>query len=442
MWLEKIFKSKANLTIASLSDLLLFFLQYFLYTNINKINFSIFSCFIFILSWLLISYFLGRYQPFGDIKYRKMSFLTLKKLSLTFFFTNILLFLFSNLKNFESNQTLSNNQFFYFCLIFCTSSFALQEILVKFKINFNNEIKNVLVYLGPNAGEKINIPKELFNSKNNVRFIKFENLNQLKTNIDEMIIVNLNELEYISVHFQSLIQRGVSIYKLIEWNEKYLKKIPSYLIDVESIFTGKWRAQSKSIEMRMKRFGDIFIGFILLIVSSPVLLICGLIIKLQDGGPIFYKQIRTGLWGNEFTIIKLRTMIINAEKNGIRWSSANDARVTKFGRILRKYRIDELPQLLQVIHGEMSLIGPRPERPYLNKILTEKIPNYDLRCFIRPGLSGWAQINYPYGASIEDAREKLSYDIFYLKKFSFWLDLLIFFRTIFMLLRAKGSDPK
>ena len=134
-------------------------------------------------------------------------------------------------------------------------------------------------------------------------------------------------------------------------------------------------------------------------------------------------------------------MIINAEKDGIQWSKKSDNRITKIGKILRKLRIDELPQLLLVLSGEMSLIGPRPERPKFDDLLREHIPNYDLRYSIKPGISGWAQVNFPYGASIEDSKLKLSYDIYYIKNFSIFLDFMIFFKTLKLVLNGKGSTP-
>ena len=134
-------------------------------------------------------------------------------------------------------------------------------------------------------------------------------------------------------------------------------------------------------------------------------------------------------------------MIINAEKDGEQWADKYDKRITVIGNILRKLRIDELPQLVQVITGKMSLIGPRPERPRIDKFLRKNIPNYDLRYSIKPGISGWAQVNYPYGASLDDSRLKLSYDIYYIKNFSILLDFMIFFKTLKLILNGKGSMP-
>ena len=165
-------------------------------------------------------------------------------------------------------------------------------------------------------------------------------------------------------------------------------------------------------------------------------------IKLEDNGPVIYSQKRSGFGGKTFTIYKLRSMKLNAEKDGVKWSTKNDKRITRIGSILRKSRLDELPQLLSVIKGDMSLIGPRPERPEIDDLLITKIPNYKLRYLIRPGLSGWAQVNYPYGASVEDAKMKLSYDIYYIKNFSTLFDLLILMETIRLVVNFRGSQPK
>ena len=138
---------------------------------------------------------------------------------------------------------------------------------------------------------------------------------------------------------------------------------------------------------------------------------------------------------------KLRTMNTFSEKNGAVWASKNDIRITHVGKILRKTRIDELPQLISVILGDMSLVGPRPERPEIEVMLKNNIPFYELRHVVRPGLSGWAQVNYPYGASIDDSKNKLSYDFFYIRNYSFWLDFLIFLKTIKIVTNMKGSNP-
>jgi len=175
--------------------------------------------------------------------------------------------------------------------------------------------------------------------------------------------------------------------------------------------------------------------------TAPLLLAAAVAIRLEDGGPIFYQQLRTGLYGQTFHIRKLRTMRVDAESAGPQWAHRGDQRVTNVGHWLRKMRIDELPQLVSVISGEMSLIGPRPERPEIEEALEQLIPHYRIRHWIRPGLSGWAQVCYNYGASAADSRAKLSYDLYYLRNANVFLDLLILVKTIRLVSLAQGSDP-
>ncbi len=176
----------------------------------------------------------------------------------------------------------------------------------------------------------------------------------------------------------------------------------------------------------------------LMLFLSPLMLLAALAIKLDSPGSVFYTQIRTGLEGKPFRVYKFRSMYQDAEKRGAQWANERDPRITRVGRWLRLTRIDELPQILNILRGEMSLIGPRPERPEFDLKLRQEIPYYDLRYLVKPGITGWAQVMYPYGASVEDAYEKLAYDLYYIKNYSLWLDLAIVFKTIRVVLLGKG----
>ena len=189
----------------------------------------------------------------------------------------------------------------------------------------------------------------------------------------------------------------------------------------------------------LKRGGDVILSLLGLLLASPIMLVSALIIKIESPGPVFYKQERVGVRGRIFNVIKFRSMGQDAEKGGAVWATKNDARVTRFGGFMRKVRIDELPQLWNVLKGEMSFVGPRPERPIFVNQLEKKIPFYALRHNIKPGVTGWAQICYPYGASEEDALRKLEYDLYYLKNLSLSLDLWIVFKTIKTVLFQEGS---
>jgi len=188
-----------------------------------------------------------------------------------------------------------------------------------------------------------------------------------------------------------------------------------------------------------KRAFDIVASTLLLLFSLPVTLVAALAVYLQDRGPVFYRQERVGLYGNTFFLFKFRSMRTDAEKDGVaRWAAANDSRVTRIGEFLRMTRIDEIPQIINVLRGEMSFIGPRPERPIIVSELIEEIPYYGYRDTMKPGITGWAQINFPYGASVEDAKQKLKYDLYYIKNYSLMLDCLILLQTVRVVLWPQG----
>ena len=193
-----------------------------------------------------------------------------------------------------------------------------------------------------------------------------------------------------------------------------------------------------SLERQLKRVADLLVAAGLLTLTSPLLLVAALLIWLEDRGPVFYVQQRSGWLGRSFQVLKLRTMQVAPADAPPAWTVPGDRRITRVGLWLRRLRLDELPQLINVLSGDMSLIGPRPERPELEQELEARIPHYRKRHWMRPGLSGWAQVCAPYAASVEDSELKLSYDLFYLKHFSTWLDLIILFRTIKTVLKAGG----
>jgi len=189
-----------------------------------------------------------------------------------------------------------------------------------------------------------------------------------------------------------------------------------------------------------KRLFDILASLLLLILSAPVMLLTALAVKLESRGPAFYRQKRVGLFGVEFDVIKLRSMRQDAEVAGLAvWAQENDPRVTRVGRFIRMVRIDELPQVWVVLKGKMSFVGPRPERQQFVTALTTQLPFYAERHMVKPGITGWAQINYPYGASLEDARNKLEYDLYYAKNYTPFLDILILLQTVRVLLWPSGA---
>lgn len=240
-------------------------------------------------------------------------------------------------------------------------------------------------------------------------------------------------------HLLKLRSYGVTILSLVNWAETMLQRIPPELLDNKWLVSAEgFSVDPERFRWRAKRLGDVVGSCFLLVAAMPLMLAAAILIKLDDGGPIFFSQLRTGAYGRTFTLTKFRSMSVNAEETGAQWSKPGDPRITRLGSILRKFRIDELPQLINVLNGDMSLIGPRPERPEIEAILEQNIPHYRLRHWIRPGLSGWAQVCYPYGASMSDSRNKLSYDLFYIRNYSIALDILVLIKTIQMVLRGNG----
>lgn len=188
-----------------------------------------------------------------------------------------------------------------------------------------------------------------------------------------------------------------------------------------------------------KRTADLVLSFLALLFLWPVFLVVGLAIFLETGRPILFRQERTGMKGRSFEILKFRSMRQDAEADGPVWAAQKDNRITSVGTFIRKYRLDELPQLINVLRGEMSLVGPRPERPFFCELLAEKIPFYTLRHSVRPGITGWAQVKYQYSASVEETKAKLEHDLFYVKHFSLMLDLAIVFETAKVMLNGHGA---
>ncbi|NOR24308.1 MAG: TIGR03013 family PEP-CTERM/XrtA system glycosyltransferase [Desulforhopalus sp.] len=232
--------------------------------------------------------------------------------------------------------------------------------------------------------------------------------------------------------------RGITIEQSTTFYERVAGKIlveriaPSWIIFSDGFLLSRW-------QYHVKRLMDLFFSSVLLVLSLPVLLITALLIKLESAGPVFYFQERVGEGNRVFRIIKFRSMRQDAEKNGAVWAKKNDDRVTRVGEVIRTLRIDEIPQLWNVLKGEMSLVGPRPERQVFVDQLVKKIPYYAIRHQLKPGVTGWAQVCYPYGASEIDALKKLEYDLYYMKNLSIAFDLLVIFKTVKTVLFKKGS---
>ena len=232
---------------------------------------------------------------------------------------------------------------------------------------------------------------------------------------------------------------GLQYYNYLEFYETYENKLPI------SHLSPKWFLENTGFEiyhnnfnLKAKRLLDLLFAMLIGIFAAPVIILAAIIVKLESKGPIFFIQERIGEGNKKFNIVKFRSMTIDAEKDGPQWASKNDNRVTKFGKIMRATRIDELPQLWNVLRGEMSFVGPRPEREFFIQQLEKEIPYYNLRHTVKPGLTGWAQVMYPYGASVEDAYRKLQYDLYYIKHHSIPFDVKVLLKTVTIVIFGKG----
>jgi len=232
---------------------------------------------------------------------------------------------------------------------------------------------------------------------------------------------------------------GIRVTDLAGFFERVRGEVPIDSLKASWLIYGDGFRQS-TLRSLVKRTFDLLAALFLLVLTAPIMLLAGLAIALESGFPVIYRQERVGARGEKFMLLKFRSMIRDAEQDGeARWAAVNDARVTWVGRFLRRMRIDELPQLVNVLKGEMSFVGPRPERPCFVTELSEKVPFYGVRHSVKPGITGWAQVRCSYGASVEDAVRKLQFDIFYVKNHSFFLDLLILLETVRVVLFGEGA---
>lgn len=231
---------------------------------------------------------------------------------------------------------------------------------------------------------------------------------------------------------------GFHIMEAADFYERQLGKIRLDALHPSNVIFADGFTQAV-IKLTEKRIMDIVFSTIMIALTLPVMIIAAAAIYFESGGPVLYRQERVGRRGQVFTLLKFRSMRQDAERDGAVWCREGDNRITRVGGFIRKTRIDELPQLLNVLMGDMSFVGPRPERPQFVAELSKAIPYYDLRHYVKPGITGWAQILYPYGASINDSREKLQYDLYYLKNYSIFLDVTILLQTVQVILWGKGA---
>lgn len=259
--------------------------------------------------------------------------------------------------------------------------------------------------------------------------------------VDE-IIVAVQEQRGVGLPMDQLLAsriRGIPVIDLAAFSERTSGEVPTKSLKASWLIYGHGFVQG-GLRTAVKRDFDRAVSLLLLILAAPIMVVTAIAIKLESRGPILYLQERVGFRGRTFMCPKFRSMAVDAEKDGVaRWATSNDARVTRVGAVIRSLRIDELPQLVSVLRGEMSLVGPRPERPAFVRQLQAEIPFYDIRHSVKPGVTGWAQVRYRYGASVEDAYRKHQFDLYYVKNHTLFLDLLVLVRTVSVVLFREGS---
>jgi sugar transferase (PEP-CTERM system associated) len=306
----------------------------------------------------------------------------------------------------------------------------VQELVGHPELNF--KVLGFLDERGENLGKSLVNPGIIGGVDDLEQFVQREHVDRVVLSFAErrghMPVQNLLRIKFSGTR----VEDAHSLYEKLTGRIMLERLTPSWLILSDGF-------RKSSLQFVVKRVLDVLISSVGLVVTLPLSLLTALAIYLEAGKPVLFRQERVGFEGKRFEMLKFRSMRCDAEENGPAWASPNDARVTKVGRVIRRYRLDEIPQCINVLRGEMSIVGPRPERPEFVSMLEEEIPYYTQRHTVRPGITGWAQIKYKYGSSSEDAKSKLEFELFYIKHMSVFFDLLIVFRTIQVVLFGLGA---
>ncbi|MFK4784383.1 exopolysaccharide biosynthesis polyprenyl glycosylphosphotransferase [Fusobacterium sp. MFO224] len=386
---------------------------------------------------LVLLYYIYDVLNFDNKKYESLDFLY--SLIINFFICFILFFINKNIKTIYifSIYTIIQNICRY--LLVNMSKIKLNILIVHggknrdYMKNMSHASKLSYNYLGYVSNDEKDEDKKRLGSLEDIdEIIK-------KYKIDRVIF---KENKDVSKYYNKLIElklKGIMVINYLEFLEVLEEKI--YLDRRDELWVLKstnLMLVNDTFNKRIKRLIDLLLALLALILLFPFLLLVYIAIKIEREGPVIYKQLRVGQDQKEFYLYKFRSMVNDAEKHGAVWARENDNRVTKIGKILRKTRIDELPQLVNIIKGDMSLIGPRPERKIFIREIEKEVKFYNIRHVVKPGVTGWAQVMYPYGASIEDAKNKLEYDLYYIKYQNFILDIVIIFKTLKTVILGKG----
>ncbi|MGL5962915.1 MAG: exopolysaccharide biosynthesis polyprenyl glycosylphosphotransferase [Fusobacteriaceae bacterium] len=378
-----------------------------------------------VFGFIIISLYISGNMKFNGGKYKKREIIGTLIINFIFF---MIWFLYSW-------------DFWLFPLLLIFIGFQILIRYVFIKITYKNSYITVI-------GNKVQLIKVLSSIEEykEYQYLKYdekENGNLLKfiknNNISKIIVA---QTEFADEEIKKLFDIRVSGVEVTNYYD-YMQEVEGK-IDVDSI-DENWILNAygfkllySNFQIEVKRAIDIILAITISLMTLPIMIIAGIIVRIESPGAVIYSQARVGENNAEFMVHKFRSMRADAEKDGAKWASQNDPRVTKFGNFMRKTRIDELPQLWNVLRGEMSFIGPRPERMVFIKELEKTIPYYNLRHLVKPGLTGWAQVMYPYGASVEDSKNKLEYDLYYVKNQNLHLDFVIFFRTLKTVIFGRG----
>ena len=318
-------------------------------------------------------------------------------------------------------------------LVIFTGIFGIIDFYLRISIKsyfVKKRINRKIIIIG---SKQNNLWKELKQNQNVgyeiVRDLDFFDLEEIiKLNPDLVVIDSIEEKDFSKIYI--MIKRGIFVYTINDFYEEAFQKVPIEEIKKEEVVD--YLSRNRNIFNFMKRVSDVILSLTLILVFSPLFIVIPILIKITSRGPVLFKHKRISLNDTEFTIYKFRSMYTDAEKNGAMWTenNKNDSRITPIGRFMRQTHIDEIPQLVNILRGDISFVGPRPERPEFVSGLKKDILYYDLRHSVKAGLTGWAQVNYKYGSSIEDAKEKLRYDFYYIKNRTIFFDILIILKTI------------
>ncbi|MCX5774188.1 MAG: exopolysaccharide biosynthesis polyprenyl glycosylphosphotransferase [Fusobacteria bacterium] len=400
-------------------------------------DYRIVGLIILLIVYLIVSYLVGVFNfDGGQLSYQAISIILANNIIFMLLFSTI----FFTRKTAITIFTIS-------CLyqiilkFFVVNSFSITENILVITDSQNEETQTS-DYCGVKQLVQYDV-KAVMNTKSSEKLYEFflKNPNEFvkEKQISMIIIENIDIGLELQQALFNLKMHGIKIVNALVMYEYLNEKIQVRNINLKWFLFSGFESLNSLIYMKFKRVCDVILAAIILIITSPIIALIAILIKLESEGSVFFKQERIGHNNHPFIIIKMRSMQIDAEKEGAKWATKKDIRITKVGKFIRKTRIDELPQCINIIRGEMSFVGPRPEREVFINDLKKSIPFYDVRHNVKPGVTGLAQIKYRYGASVEDSEEKLKYDLYYIKHASLWLDIMILVRTVKTVLLFKGN---